>query len=310
MSIDGDDGAALRRIAPRAPVVGAEAQGILWAVTAVGVFALIFMSGKIAGGLIPALQIMWLRYLGGLVTVMATVTSLGRWRSMATRQPGLHAVRAGCGGLGGMAAIHAATAMPVANAAAIGLLEGLFTVVLGVTLLGERVRPARWAAAALCLAGAAIVVFAGGQGVRFTPAMWAPALVALGGAALIAIEAIMIKTLARSETRLVVLFYVNLFGSLLLALPALLVWQPMSGWMLTAFLCLGPAAILGQTCNIQAYRLADAATLGPVRYVWIVFSAALGWLLFAEVPGPAALAGGAVILAGGIWLARTGAAAR
>lgn len=295
-----------RPVPPLVMPVADDTRGIGWAVLAVVLFAMIFMSGKLAGGLVPALQIMWLRYLGGLITVIVTISLGRRWRMMGTRQPALHALRAGCGGLGGMAAIHAATAMPVANAAAIGLLEGLFTVCLGVVLLRERMPPARWAGGAFCLAGAVVVVFGGGDGVRFTAAMLAPALIALAGALLIAIESIMIKTLARSETRLVVLFYVNLFGAMLLGGPALLVWAPLPPLWLLGFLALGPVAIIGQTCNIQAYRLADAATLGPVRYTWIVFSALIGWMLFAEPPGPATLAGGALILAGGIWLARSG----
>ncbi|MBL6431817.1 MAG: hypothetical protein HPM95_14470 [Alphaproteobacteria bacterium] len=87
------------------------------------------------------------------------------------------------------------------------------------------------------------------------------------GAVLIAVESILIKTLARSERAIIVLFYVNLFGMLLFAGPALWQWQPVPAALTGAFVLLGPIAILAQVCNIQAFRLSDAALIGPVRYM-------------------------------------------
>ncbi|WP_051242431.1 DMT family transporter [Stappia stellulata] len=280
------------------------AKGVAWAAVAVALFALIFVSGKWSGGVASAAQIIWLRYVGGLLCVVAwALLRRERQYGLATPQIHVHAVRAAAGGGGGIAAIYAATNMPVAEATAIGLLDGFFTVLLGVCVLKEAFTLRQWGAAFVCLAGAMIVVAGDGVGLRLAADMVLPGLAALAGAVLIAVESVLIKTLARSERALVVLFYVNLFGMLLFAAPALWQWQPVPASLIGAFVLLGPVAIIAQVCNIQAFRLSDAALIGPVRYTWIVFGALFGWLLFAETPRPATYAGGTLILIGGAGLA-------
>ncbi|MCA1242278.1 DMT family transporter [Stappia stellulata] len=280
------------------------AKGVAWAAVAVALFALIFVSGKWSGGVASAAQIIWLRYVGGFLCVVAwALLSRERVRGLATPQLPVHAVRAAAGGGGGMAAIYAATNMPVADATAIGLLDGFFTVLLGVFVLKEAFTPRQWGAALVCLAGAMIVVAGDGAGLHLQADTLLAGLVALAGAVLIAVESILIKTLARSERAIIVLFYVNLFGMLLFAAPALWQWQPVPAALTGAFVLLGPIAILAQVCNIQAFRLSDAALIGPVRYTWIVFGALFGWVLFGETPTTATYAGGALILIGGAGLA-------
>ncbi|SDU30455.1 DMT family transporter [Stappia sp. ES.058] len=291
------------------PVAGQfdNAKGVAWASVAVALFALIFVSGKWSGGVASAAQIIWLRYVGGFVCVVAwAVLRRVRLNSLSTSQLPVHAIRATAGGGGGMAAIYAATNMPVADATAIGLLDGFFTVLLGVFLLKEGFTLRQWGAALVCLAGAMIVVAGDGAGFRLAPETAGAAVVALGGAVLIAVESILIKTLARSERAIVVLLYVNLFGMLLFAGPALWQWQSVPAGLIGAFVLLGPVAIVAQICNIQAFRLSDAALIGPVRYTWIVFGALFGWALFAEVPTTATCLGGVLILFGGAGLAASG----
>lgn len=277
--------------------------GACWALTAVGLFTLLFTVGRLTGGEVPALQIMALRYVGGLAAILAWWVVRGASaRALSTTQPGRHLLRALSGSLGTTAALYAATHMPIASASAIGLLDGLFTALLGVIVLRERTSARLWLATLVCLAGALTVVWA--QGGAFTsPAMMGPALIALAGALLIAVESLMLKMLARSESALGVLFYVNLFAAALLAVPAALIWHPIGPWQTFLFLCLGPASLGAMVCNIRAFRLCDAAVLGPLRYSWIVYGLLFGWLLFGEVPSLVALAGAAMVVLGGVWLA-------
>ena len=66
---------------------------------------------------------------------------------------------------------------------------------------------------------------------------------------------------------------------------------------------MGPIAIIGQLCNIRAFRIADATTLVPVRYSGIIFAAIFGLLLFDERPASSAIFGAAMIVGGAMWLA-------
>ena len=72
-------------------------KGVAWALIAVGLFSLIYVSGKLTGGATPALQIIWLRYVGGFATVAPLVFLRGgTWRAIATRQPHVHFLRGPC----------------------------------------------------------------------------------------------------------------------------------------------------------------------------------------------------------------------
>lgn len=290
--------------------VASNLAGVAWATLAVGLFAFIYLSGKLAGDPAPAAQIIWLRYLGGLSTVLLLLVGTGaRVGALRTTQAPVHALRAAAGGLGGMAAVYAATHMPVVSASAIGLMDGVFSIALGVALLGERVAGRQYAAAAVCLLGAAAVVVGRGalDGIGQQSVLQAlPALVALAGAFAVAVESVLIKKLARSERLLPVLLYVNLFGALFFAWPALAAWSTWVPAHLALFLLLGPLAIAAQSCNILALRHCDVAVIAPVRYAWIVFGMAFGAVLFDERIGPADLFGAALVLAGGVWLALSG----
>src|SRR3546814_19752 len=120
--------------------------------------------------------------------------------------------------------------MPLADAAALKLLQGVFVMILAVLLLRERVSAGQALAAALCLGGAFVIVTgtAGRISADSLLAAGAAPLVALLAAFLVACETILIKYLARTETALSMLFLVNGFASLLMTLALPWIWVPLS----------------------------------------------------------------------------------
>ncbi|HSK41549.1 MAG TPA: DMT family transporter [Arenibaculum sp.] len=288
-------------------------RGVLWVLEATFVFSLIFASGKLAGGTVPALQIVFIRYLSGFVTVLAVTPMRGGLRALASPQRHLHGLRALCGVGAGICLIYAPMHMPMADAAAIGLTEGMMVVVLAALVLGERVGVKHWLAALVCAVGALIVVR--GRGTAEMAAEMAaadafPAAIAFAGALLIACERILIKMLSSRDRAVAMLAHVNGIATLLLAVPALWWWQPVPAGTLAWLLLLGPLAIAGQYCNIRGFRLASASLLGPIGYSWIVFSGIIGLTVFGEWPGASTLLGASLIVAGGIVLTRLHTSAR
>lgn len=172
---------------------------------------------------------------------------------------------------------------------------------LGAAALGERLRALRVLAIAACVAGAAIVV--AGNGTGFDAVGGLPVAVALAGAALVAVETLLIKVLGRTERTLTMLLWVNLCGVLVFAAPGIAGWRDLPPELIAAFLALGPLTLLAQGANIRAFRLADAGVVGPVRYVGIVFAAALAWLAFGEPLTPLGALGCVVVLGGAALLA-------
>ena len=284
-----------------------EASGILWVLTQTAMFAFIFTAGKILDGSVHAIQIMFIRYLSGFVTMLIVAQVHGGVLRYRSPRPWRHVLRAGFGACGGASAFYAATYMPIADAAAIGLLKGMLIVVLAVLLLREVVTGRHWLAATICAAGGFVVIWGKGAGLNFGDFGMAAGVAVLGAVAM-ALEAICIRVLATSEQPITLTMYVSGVGALILLLPAILVWQ-MPSWPALLFLVgLGPIAVLGQYFNVRGYQVATASLLAPIGYSNVVFAAIWGYLLFAEVPGPMTWIGSALIVAGGIWLSRLPAA--
>lgn len=279
-------------------------KAIAWVTMGTALFSLIFASGKFADGSVTPLQILFLRYIGGLATLLLIV-ALRRERLPAYRSPKplSHFMRAVFGASGGGALIYASANMPIVDATAIGLLYVVFVVPLGVLVLKERLNGQHFGAITICCAGAAIIMASRGAFTEFHPAYVLPAGIAVLGAALLAVEGLMIKMLSHSDRAMTVLLYVNTFGILLMAVPAVMQWVPLSFESTISFLLLGPTAVAAQYCIVQGYRLASLSIVGPVDYTWLIFAGLIGFLFFGEQPTLGVVAGSAIIAAGGIMLA-------
>lgn len=271
----------------------------LYVLGATFIFAVIFASGRFTLDLASAFQIMFLRFAGGFVTVIFLALMAGEtWTSMQSQNRRRQTTRALAGGLGGSAMIFGNMHMPLVDANAIGLLSVVFAVLMGAAFLGERLTPRQFLGGVVCLVGALIVLSAHGAFQSLNAAYLVPAAVVTLGALLLAVESVHIKLLTTVDRPLVTLAHANLFGALLLAVPACLTWQSADGINL-ALLCLGPLAILGQYSNIRGYSLAPVSILAPLSYSKLLFAGLLGWVFFQELPSTGAVIGAALLVMGG-----------
>lgn len=280
------------------------AEAVLFKLASGLFFALMFASGKFAGELASALQILFLRYIGGFCTVLVIVGVVRRFDFARSRSNHwqLQLVRAFFSAFAGVAIIHANAHMPIADANAISLLNAVFLVILGMVIFHDR--PTYWHVLGMvvCLAGAATIALSRGVFASFDQAYIWPAVIALLAAVLFAGESIFIKMLSRVDDPLTTLLYVNFFGICLLLIPALASWQSW-GAENFIFMALGPLAVLAQYCNLRAFTLAKVSLLAPISYSSLVFAALIGWIFFGEVPTLGVFAGASLIAIGGMVLA-------
>lgn len=80
------------------------------------------------------------------------------------------------------------------------------------------------------------------------------------------------------------LFYSALVTSLLGAIPAYMVWQTPSFHDLTILLYLGAGGNLILYCLLKAFSLVPASSIAPYRYLELIFSSAIGFMIFSETP--------------------------
>jgi len=276
-----------------------------YAIAATCIFSLIFMSGRFTGDAASPIQIMFLRYVGGLFTI--TIVCLWQsqsWSSLQSPYRLSQFWRVFTGATGAIALIYGNTHMPLVDASAINLLRVVFLIVLGMIILGERLNRSRSLGIVICIIGAALIMVARGAFSGFGIEYLLPAGVVLVGSMFVAAEGLFIKILATSDRPLVTIVHANVFGVLLLLIPAVLTWGSL-GPVNFALLMLGPVAILGQYLTIRANALASVSVLAPLSYSSLIFAAVIGWAFFAEVPTLGVALGAATIAAGGIILALT-----
>jgi drug/metabolite transporter (DMT)-like permease len=226
----------------------------------------------------------------------------------AFRPPGLkganwprHLGRSVCGWLGVTCMFAAAARMPLADATAISFLSPIVTMLLAVVILREVVKRSGWAAVALALVGALVLIRPGTD--AFQPA----ALVALAAAFFMGTESVLIKQLTGNEPPLRILLINNSFGMLIACTAALFVWQWPTGqeWALLGML--GLAMVCAQVLFIQAMKFGAASRVIPAFYSTLIFATLYDLAIFGVIPDVIAIAGAAMILCGVLMLVRQSA---
>lgn len=236
------------------------------------------------------LQVSHGRFLFAWMTIATTLAVL---RPHLTRPDfRTHLARTLCGWTGATLMFAAAAMIPLADATAITFLNPMFCMLLAIPLLGERVGPWRWLAAAIAFTGAMVLVRPGSE------TMQIGALVALGAALAMGLELIFIKRLSGRERPLQILFVNNSIGLCIATLAVLWVWQPPTPAQWAALATLGVLMAAAQACFVNAMARADASFVTPFSYLTLVFAALYDFALFGVVPLPLSLLGAGVILTG------------
>ncbi|WP_135465755.1 DMT family transporter [Crenalkalicoccus roseus] len=256
-------------------------------------------------------QLMWARFLFGLLVMALALRLLTGHLPWRSRAPGLQAVRslllAACNLMFSTALVH----LPLADTTAIGFASPLLTVALAAAWLKERVGWRRWLGVGVGLVGVLIALrppfLTGGA-----PMHWA-ALLPLGTAAAFAVYQILTRRLATVDDPRTTILHTSLAATLATSLAQPLVWTPPAAadWALLALLGLLGGA--GHGLLVLAYARAPASLLAPLSYSQLVWAMLAGMVVFAEWPDAATLLGAAVIALGGVLVAlpeRTRAAGR
>lgn len=270
------------------------------AYVALGGFLLIVMASlvKHLGQNLPALQILFVRSLAGLLVILPVIWRVG-FGILKTDRFGLHTIRGLLGFIGNVCFFFALINLAIADTVAIQFSRPLIMVVAAALFLGEVVGYRRAAATAVGFAGIIMIARPFGEG--FDP--WV--LAALGGAVFGTLVVVAVKLLSRTEPTLVIMFYYALFTTLFSLIPALFVWQAPSPTEWALLLLTGTLSIVGQGMFTHGIGLGETSFVMPFDYLRIVYSFILGMVLFAEVPGYWSFAGAAVIIAASVYLLRS-----
>ncbi len=189
--------------------------------------------------------------------------------------------------------------MPLSEATAIYFTSPLIMVALSPWLLGERVRPAQWMAVAAGFGGMLLIVRPGAN------LPWLGTLLMAVSAVSYAVFQVLTRKLSGKVPGPVQYAYTAFICLVVTGLPAPFFlpdpWPDLADMLF--IVGLGACSGLAQIFLISAFQRVAAATLAPLNYFQLLLAVLFSTFWFQRPPDGLALAGMALIIASGVFLA-------
>ncbi|WP_085901696.1 DMT family transporter [Kiloniella majae] len=191
--------------------------------------------------------------------------------------------------------------MPLAEVFAIAFVAPLFTTVLSVIFLKEKVGFHRWAVVFIGFGGVLVILQPGTD--TFQPAAILPVIAAFVYALLM----IMTRKLRHHCSSSGMTFWGTVTTVCLASTSLVLPWEAFS-WTLpsnTDLLMLMGMAAVATTAHFltgQAYRYAPAAVIAPFDYTMLIWGLIFGWIFWDEIPEAHVMLGASIIIASGLYI--------
>jgi drug/metabolite transporter (DMT)-like permease len=287
------DADAGKPTAPTAPA-RSTARAATWMAGWLLLMVVIAVAGREATRELAVFQVMEMRSLIGLVLLYPLVRAAGGLAATRTSRVRTHVLRNVVHYAAQFGWFAALTMIPLAQVVAIEFTMPIWTALLALAFLGERIDARKMLAIVLGLAGVAVIVRPGAAGLN--PGQ----LVALAAAVGFAISVTMVKSLTGSDSAVVIIFWMLVVQSLIGLVPAVVVWRWPSvaawGWVLVVAFC----GTFSHYCMASAMRHADATVVVPMDFVRVPLTAGAGWLVYAERMDLFTVLGTVLILTGNL----------
>lgn len=266
-------------------------RGALLMAAAAACYAILHGSVRYISSEIHPFEITFFRNLFGFIVLLPWFVIHGL-RPLRTRRIGLHLLRASSNVVAMLMFFMALSMTPLAQVQALGFTAPLFTTVLAIFILGERVRLRRWTALIAGFIGALIIVRPGLQPID------TGSVLTIVSAAIWGFTLITIKVLSRTDSAVTITAYMVILMSPLSLLPALFYWTWPDPAMWVWLVVCGVSGTVAQLLMAQSFRVAEATVVLPFDFTKIVWGALIGYLAFGEVVDIWTWIGAAVIFSG------------
>ncbi|WP_416899787.1 MAG: DMT family transporter [Minwuia sp.] len=186
---------------------------------------------------------------------------------------------------------------------ALGLVQALsftaplFTSLLAVLFLGEKMRVHRWTALFVGFVGTLVILR---PGVAEIPP---GAIYLLAAAMMWGIAMTIIKRLTATDSAITISLYMVIMLTPISGIAAAFVWVWPTWEQFAWLVAIGIIGTFSQLAFAQAFRLADATAVLPFDFTKLIWSAMLGWIFFAQVLDVWVWVGAIMIFCGGFYIA-------
>jgi len=229
-------------------------------------------------------QIMEMRSVIGIAMLYPLIHHAGGFRKLRTKRPWQQVGRNIAHYGAQFAWFQALTLIPLAQVISIEFTMPIWTAILAVAFLGERMGLWKNLAVALGIVGVIIIVRPGTN--EIVPGQ----LIALAAAVGFAI----------SVTMVTILFWMLFIQSIIGLVPALDVWRWPSAYVWAWVVAIAFCGTFSHYCLTRAMLHADATVVVPMDFLRVPLTALAGWLLYNERLDTLTILGAALILSGNL----------
>ena len=247
---------------------------------------------------IPVLEIVAAR---AIISLVISYLDVKRKRiSLCGTHKPLLIARGVVGALALMCVYFSVTTLPLAEATILQYLHPVFTALLALFFLKERVQYSTLLCIVLSILGLTVMVkpdLISGYSVELP---WLSVVAALIGALGSAVAYVIVRRLSQSEDSSVIIFY---FPLIALPVSVFLLGSDFvmpNGEALILLLLVGVFTQVGQVGLTKAMQYEKASKATAYSYVQVIFSLILGWIFFTEIPTLWTLIGGGLIMIGAL----------
>ncbi|MCB4858791.1 DMT family transporter [Sphingobium sp. PNB] len=273
------------------------ARGALWMLASGFAYSIAMALVKLLGDDYSSATQNFVRQGVGLIALAPFILRRPRSAFML-RRPMLMILRCAATSLSIILAFNSFHLLGLAEANALSFTRTLFLVPLAALLLGEKLDRQRLFATLAGFAGVLIII---APGSAHSLIGW-PAAQGLLAALLVSWSVISVKQMTRDHSDLSLLTWSTLLGLIFTAPLAWSSWRMPTAGDALLLAAMGVLGVVSQACYIRGMTLGEASLMGPLDYVRILFTTALGYMLFSEWPQPGTYVGSALIIGTAIYI--------
>ncbi len=222
----------------------------------------------------PAMEIVFFR------CVVSILLSFFWLRKVSVSWQGSHTLQLIGRGLAGTTALYffflTIQKMPLASAVTIGYTSPIFTAILAVLFLKEKMQPVQWLFFGLSFLGVAALK---GFDDRVS---WAFLGLGLLAAAMSGVAYVLVRSLSGKEHPLVIVFYFQLVGTVVGGGFTLFDFKMPQGWDWLLLLAVGLCAHFGQVNLTRAIQGEKVGVISSLNFLGAIYATGFGWLFFHE----------------------------
>ena len=246
----------------------------------------------------PVGQVLFFRGSCGLIPLLFLIPKERFFNFYKTDRPFLHLKRCIAGLIAIVAIFIALRKLPLATVVSITFAAPIFTTIMSIFLLNEKVGLYRWLAVIVGFIGILIISEPGFNSLNLYYVY--PIIFCVG----LSYVAIAIKQLSSTEPVWLISFYFSL------SIMILSLFSIPQGWLLPSIkdlFLLSFLGILGGLANLwltQSYKFSDVSLVTPLKYLALVFAIIFGYIIWDEIPTFKTLIGSSLVIVSSIIIFR------